>query len=68
MAYTPELSYESSCTLRRLAWAMKMPMTKAIDEVFRYIPNIVDKEKVCEGCKDKTKCHDCAFTSKGGLK
>jgi uncharacterized protein YidB (DUF937 family) len=44
MAYTPELSYESSCTLRRLAWAMGMPMTKAIEEVFSYLPKIVDKK------------------------
>jgi hypothetical protein len=61
MAYTPELSYESSCTLRRLAWAMRLPMTKAIEEVFDYLPKIVDKKKVCEGCKDKTKCQDCSF-------
>ena len=68
MAYTPELSYESSCTLRRLAWAMGMPMTQAIEEVFRYIPNIVEKKKVCEGCRDKTKCYECAFNCKGGIK
>lgn len=61
MAYTPELSDESSCTLRRLAWAMKMPMTEAIEEVFSYLPKIVDKKKVCEGCRDKTKCQECAF-------
>ena len=61
VAYTPELSYESSCTLRRLAWAMRMPMTKAIEEVFDYLPRIVDKKKVCEGCRDKTKCQECAF-------
>ncbi len=61
MAYTPELSYESSCTLRRLAWAMRMPMTKAMEEVFSYLPKIVDRKKVCEGCRDKTKCQECAF-------
>ncbi len=61
MAYTPELSYESSCTLRRLAWAMGIPMTEAMEEVFSYLPGIVDKKKVCEGCRDKTKCQECAF-------
>ncbi len=61
MAYMPELSYESSCTLRRLAWAMGIPMTKAIEEVFSYLPGIVDKKKVCEECRDKTKCQECAF-------
>jgi hypothetical protein len=61
MAYTPELSYESSCTLRRLAWALNMPMTKAMEEVFSYLPKIVDRKKICEGCRDKPKCRECAF-------
>ena len=61
MAYTPELSYESSCTLRRLAWALNMPMTKAMEEVFNYLPKLVDRKKICEGCRDKTKCQGCAF-------
>ncbi len=61
VAYTPELSDESSCTLRRLAWAMRMPMTKAMEEVFSYLPKIVDRKKVCEGCRDKTRCQDCRF-------
>ena len=61
MAYTPELSMKSSCTLRRLAWALDMPMTKAIEKVFEYLPEILDREKVCERCRDKTKCSDCQF-------
>jgi len=61
MAYTPELSYESSCTLRRLAWALNMPMTKAMEEVFNYLPKLVDRKKICEGCRDKTKCQECTF-------
>ena len=64
MAYTPELSDESSCTLRRLAWAMNMPMTKAIEEVFEYLPKIVDRKKVCEGCRDKTRCQRLCFQTK----
>ena len=43
MAYTPELSQKSSCTLRRIAWALGVPMTKAIEMVFDHIPEIVDK-------------------------
>jgi len=61
MAYTPELSGKSSCTLRRIAWALGVPMTKAIEEVFDYIPRILDSNKVCEFCKDKTRCSDCVF-------
>ena len=61
MAYTPELSQNSSNTLRRIAWALGIPMTKAIEMVFDHMPVILDKEKVCKGCRDKTRCDDCAF-------
>jgi hypothetical protein len=61
MAYTPELSGKSSCTLRRIAWALEVPMTKAIEEVFDYLPGILDSKKVCELCRDKTRCSDCVF-------
>ena len=61
MAYTPELSGKSSSTLRRIAWALRVPMTQAIEEVFDYIPKILDSKKVCELCKDKTRCLDCVF-------
>jgi len=61
MAYTPELSGKSSCTLRRIAWALGTPMTKAIEEVFDYIPKILDGKKVCELCRDKTRCSECVF-------
>ena len=37
MAYTPELSQNHSGTLRRIAWALKMPMTKAMAEVINYL-------------------------------
>lgn len=63
MAYTPELTYQDSCTLRRIAWALKMPMTKAMKKVFEYLPNILDRKLVCDGCRDKTKCQVCAFNS-----
>ena len=52
---------EWSESLRRIAWAMQMPMTKAMKEVFGYLPKILDKKKVCEGCRDRTKCQECAF-------
>ena len=37
-------------------------MTKGIEFVFEYLPRIMDKKKVCEGCRDKTKCPGCAFS------
>ena len=61
MAYTPELSMKSSCTLRRISWALGVPMTKGIEFVFDYLPQILDREKVCQGCRDKSKCPGCAF-------
>lgn len=64
MAYTPELSLEHSRTLRRVAWALELPMTKAMGAVFNYVADNVDKKKVCAACKDKTRCQTCAF--KGG--
>lgn len=63
MAYTPELSQRSSCTLRRIAWALQIPMTEAIDMVFDYIPVVLDKNKVCDGCRDKSRCNDCDFNN-----
>jgi len=61
MAYTPELSFKSSCTLRRIAWALDMPMTKAMEKVFEYLPEILDREKVCQAWRDRSKCSDCEF-------
>lgn len=62
MAYTPELSLESSRTLRRIAWALGVPMTQAIERVFEYMPRILDQKKVCSACKDKSKCRECMFS------
>lgn len=62
MAYTPELSQKHSCTLRRIAWALEMPMTRAIEEVFDYVGKVIDRARVCEACRDKTKCGHCVFS------
>lgn len=61
MAYTPELSYVQSCTLRRIAWALDIPMTKAMYAVFDYIGKIVDSSLVCERCRDRSHYKDCIF-------
>jgi hypothetical protein len=61
MAYTPELSGKHSCILRRIAWAMNIPMTKALERVFDHLPSILDPKKVCAGCRDRTRCDDCTF-------
>ncbi len=61
MAYTPELSYQHSCTLRRIAWALNKPMTKAMEAVFDHIARTVDAQEVCKACRDKTRCGNCSF-------
>ena len=65
MAYTPELSQEHSGTLRRIAWALELPMTKAMEEIFQYVGTVVDNEKVCTACRDKSFCNTCPFNHKG---
>jgi hypothetical protein len=61
MAYTPELSQRHSCTLRRIAWALDKPMTVAIEDVFEYVGLIIDRYRVCQACRDKSKCGNCIF-------
>jgi hypothetical protein len=68
MAYKPELSYKSSCTLRRIAWALNVPMTKAIERVFEHLPKILDRNKVCNECRDKSKCCECVFSAPANIK
>ena len=67
MAYTPELSYWASSVLRRIAWALGVPMTKAIEKVFEEVVDRVDHRKVCLGCKDKSRCFNsdnpCPFNT-----
>jgi recombinational DNA repair protein RecR len=63
MAYTPELSMKLSCTLRRIAWSLGVPMTKAIERVFEHLPQIQDRDKVCIACRDKSKCRECSFSN-----
>jgi hypothetical protein len=38
-------------------------MTQAIERVFDHMPVILDKEKICQVCRDKTGCDDCAFNN-----
>lgn len=64
MAYTPELSRQQSCTLRRIAWALDITMTKAMDTIFVHLIKVVDHKKICRSCRDKTKCESCAFNKK----
>ena len=66
MAYTPELTQTYSGTLRRIAWALEMPMTKAIEEVLNYVGKVIEKGRVCEACRDKSFCEQCPFDDNNG--
>jgi recombinational DNA repair protein RecR len=63
MAYTPTLSFRASCTLRRIAWALGIPMTKAIERVFDHMPQLLDRQKICDECRDNSRCDECAFNN-----
>lgn len=61
MAYTPKLSRHQSSAIRRIAWALEMPMTKTMNSIIQYITDIIDHNKVCESCRDKSQCIICVF-------
>ncbi len=62
MAYTPELSLQDSQTLRRIAWALGMPMTRTMSEIFTWLGNALNREVVCARCRDRSLCADCVFS------
>ena len=64
MAYTPELSYHSSCNLRRLAWSLNKPMTQTLEIVVEEYSKAKEAEQVCLSCRDKTKCDHCVFNKR----
>jgi hypothetical protein len=61
MAYTPELTDQYSGILRRIAWAYKMPMTRAIEGLLECSARFIDRKKVCEACRDRSFCDRCLF-------
>ena len=62
MAYTPELSMESSRILRRIAWSLEKPMTQTIEIVVKNITMFIDRKIVCSKCKDNSICKECVFS------
>jgi recombinational DNA repair protein RecR len=61
--YSPQFSATASISVRRLAWAMGKPMPATIDLMVKLLPSIVNPAKVCQSCKDSTKCPGCTFHS-----
>jgi len=60
--YSPAVSFSACVSLRRLAWAFGLPMTKTLDQMVRLMPSQVDGASVCLACKDKSKCKFCVFS------
>jgi hypothetical protein len=61
MPYTPELDKNAVCSLRRLAWSIKKPMSKTLEEALLIRSDIANRSKVCAACKDQSKCAICYF-------
>jgi recombinational DNA repair protein RecR len=59
--YTPQLSAQASATIRRFAWSMGKPMTKAIENLILALPAIVNPAKICLSCQDRSDCKACIF-------
>jgi len=62
MVYSPRFSAETSAIIKRLAWSMGKPMTKAVEQLVMALPAIVDPAKICLACQDKTNCKACIFS------
>ena len=60
--YTPQFPALASISVRRLSWAMGVSMPTAVNIMVRLLPSIVSSSKVCQLCKDKTKCQSCTFS------
>jgi len=50
MAYTPELSYRNSATLRRLAWFRGKPMTRILEALLEATGRTMAEERSGEVC------------------
>jgi hypothetical protein len=59
--YSPPFSELSAVSVRRLAWFLHVPMSKAVDQVVGLLPSLFSPGVVCLSCKDNTKCKACTF-------
>jgi len=60
--YTPQFSLSAVVSVRRLAWALGVPMPKAVDLMVQSLPSIKDPSRVCLSCQDQSACSNCAFS------
>ena len=65
MAYGPQLRTKTSRSLRRLAWAMQIPMSRTLEELIKIMPHLIDSKPVCSACRDRSRCNECYFKPHG---
>jgi hypothetical protein len=66
--YSPRFSEMASVTIRRLGWALGVPMTQAVELNIKEIALIFPSSLVCPKCKDNSKCHACGFHNQAAAK
>ena len=64
MIYSPKLDSVSNRTLKSLSNAIGEPMTRTIKEMIKFLPLLMNSEKICADCEDKSQCNDCFFSQK----
>jgi hypothetical protein len=60
--YSPQFSDMASISVRRFSWALNLSMPKAVDLMVKILNTVIVPSKVCQLCKDKSKCQACAFS------
>jgi hypothetical protein len=60
--YSPQFSELATVSVRRLAWALGLKMTTAVDYMVQAMPALFQPAAVCGCCQDKSKCSLCAFS------
>jgi len=61
MAYTPMFSQKEAAVVRRIAWAMGLPMTKTLSAIVELAVKCSDHGLLCQSCKDQDFCDECPF-------
>jgi hypothetical protein len=59
--YSLSFSEMPAVSVRRLAWFLKVPMSKAVDQAVNLLLSLFSPGGVCPPCKDNTKCKVCVF-------
>lgn len=68
MAYTPQFTDLEAAVMRRIAWGMGIPMTKALSVIIEITIQCCDGRLICRSCRDKSFCDECPFKGKERLR